>query len=161
MTNLEFYTTYLTEKQCLSHFKSLREEQGIVCKCCSSKDHNWNNEKKQFRCRSCGFRTGIKSNTLLENSNLPIRKWYEAFHLVTMSKKPTSAKTLERHLNVHYETAWFLLQKIRIALGKRNRDYTMSGNIEVDECMLAVMDLSEETNSGEKPRKRGRGSNEA
>ena len=161
MTNQEFYTQYLTEEQCLNHFKTVREQEGIQCKKCNGTVHYWLNSKKQFQCKNCKFRTGIKKGTLLESSNLPIRKWYEAFHMVTMSKKPISAKTLERHLKVHYETAWFLLHKIRLALKKRNEKYTLTGDIEVDECMQSVIDLSEAANAGDSQKKRGRGADKA
>lgn len=97
----------------------------------------------------------------MENSNLPFTKWYEAFQLISQSKKPISAKTLERHLKVHYETAWFLLQKIRIAMGNRNAQYKLDGDIEVDEALLTVMDLSEDENTSKKPKKRGRGAAKA
>lgn len=161
MTNREFYDRFMTEEQCLTHFKSIREKEGVVCEGCGGKEHYWLKAKKQFQCKKCRFRTGIKKGTLLECSNLPIKKWYEAFHLVTMSKKPISAKTVERHLDVHYETAWFLLQKIRIALGRRNKDYVLEGSIEVDECMHAVIELSEEANAEDHQSKTGRGANKA
>lgn len=161
MTNQEFYTHYLTEEQCVNHFKAVREQEGIHCKKCDGTIHYWLSAKKQFQCKNCKFRTGIKQGTLLESSNLPLRKWYEAFHLVTMSKKPISAKTLERHLEVHYETAWYLLQKIRLALKKRNEEYILSGAVEVDECMQSVIDLSKVANAEDSQKKRGRGSNKA
>ena len=161
MTNLEFYEGFSTEEQCLHHFKNVREKEGVKCSACGSEEHYWLKAKRQFQCKICKFRTGIKCGTLLECSKLPIRKWYEAFHLVTMSKKPISAKTLERHLQVHYETAWFLLQKVRIAMGRRNKTYTLSGNVEVDECMQAVIELSQEANAEDHHTKRGRGADKA
>lgn len=161
MTNKEFYTHFSTEDQCLTHFKFVRERAGITCRGCGGQDHYWLKSKKQFQCKKCRFRTGIKSGTLFENSNLPISKWYEAFHLMTMSKKPVSAKTVERHLDVHYETAWFVLQKIRIAMGRRNSNYVLTGNVEVDECMMSVIELSEEANAQDYKSKRGRGSSQA
>ena len=161
MTNGEFYEKFGTETQCLEHFRMQRMEQGIACRSCKCKTFYWLKSKKQFQCKDCGVRQGIKCGTLLENSNLPIGKWYEAFHLMNSSKKPVSAKTLEFHLDVHYETAWFLLHKIRIAMGNRNRQYQLEGSVEVDEAMVTVMDLSEEANNRQTGRKRGRGSDQA
>lgn len=161
MTNREFYERFGTEKQCLEHFKQHRIEKGVVCRSCKGTTHYWLKAKKQFQCKSCETRQGIKCDTLLESSNLPIRKWYEAFHIVNSSKKPVSAKTLEFHLDVCYETAWYLLQKIRIAMGDRNRQYTLEGTVEVDEAMITVMDLSEDANNRETGRIRGRGSDQA
>lgn len=161
MTNSEFYERFMTEEQCLTHFKTVREKEGITCKDCGCKQHYWLKAKKQFQCKECRYRTGIKKGTLLECSNLPIKNWYEAFHLVTMSKKPVSAKTVERHLKIHYESAWFLLQKIRIALGRRNKKYILDGSIEVDECMHAVIELSEEANAEDHKSKTGRGASKA
>lgn len=146
MTSREFYSAFSSEELCKAHFKSAREKQGIVCRSCSSSDHRWLINKEQWCCNCCGFRTTLKSGAFLENSNLKFNKWYEAFHLMCLSKKPISAKTLQRQLSVGYSTSWFLLQRIRVALGRRNRDYTLEGEIEVDETMMSVMDLSSDAN---------------
>ena len=161
MTNRDFYKMFGTEEQCLEHFKLHRIEQGVLCRSCNCSTYYWLKSKKQFQCKACGARQGIKCGTLLENSNLPIYKWYEAFHIMNSSKKPVSAKTLEFHLDIHYETAWFLLHKIRIAMGSRNRKYQLEGSVEVEEAMVTVMDLSEEANNRQTGRKKGRGSDQA
>lgn len=144
MHNSEFYPTFSDEQTCIEHFKALRLKQGVVCKKCGCEKHYWLKRKNQFQCKSCSFRTTLRSGTLLEGSNLPYRVWYEAFQLVSMSKKSISAKTLERHLGVHYETAWYMLQKIRIAMGSKNRDLVIDGMAEVDEAQMSVIELSED-----------------
>ena len=161
MTNREFYSIFSSEAVCKAHFHQMRIKQGVVCKKCSSGTHYWLPSKQQFECKECSFRTTLRSGTLLESSKLPFLKWYEAFHLMSMSKKPISARTLERHLGVHYETAWYMLQKIRIAMGRRNRDYSLEGLLEVDETQVTVMDLSNEENDKGNGKKKGRGAAKA
>lgn len=39
-----------------------------------------------------------------------------------------------------------MLQKVRISMGCRNRDYQLEGLLEVDETQVTVMDLSGEEN---------------
>ena len=161
MRNTEFYSTFSDEQACRDHFKSMRDRQGVVCKKCGSQEHYWLKSKKMYQCKSCSFRTSLRSGTLLECSNLPFKAWYEAFQIVSMSKKSISARTLERHLGVHYETAWYLLQKVRVAMGAKNRDLVLEGMIEVDEAQMSVIELSEEENHVGLKKKRGRGANQA
>ena len=161
MTNREFYSIFSSEAVCRTHFQQMRLKHGVKCKKCSCIDHYWLPSKEQFECKECSFRTTLRSGTLLESSKLPFMKWYEAFHLLSMSKKPISARTLERHLEVHYETAWYMLQKIRIAMGSRNRDYHLEGLLEVDETQITVMDLSSEENDEGNGKKKGRGAAKA
>ncbi|MGB0391459.1 MAG: hypothetical protein ACPGD5_07815 [Salibacteraceae bacterium] len=61
-----------------------------------------------------------------------------------MSKKSISGLTFEQHLGVHYETAWYMQQKIRIAIGAKNRDLILDGMFEVDEAQMSVFELSED-----------------
>jgi hypothetical protein len=46
-------------------------------------------------------------------------------------------------------------------MGRRNSNYVLTGNVEVDECMMTVIELSEEANAPDHKSKRGRGSSQA
>lgn len=102
------------EAECRLAFKKLREHQGIVCKKCMKKEHYWLSGKEQWKCKGCGFRTTLKSGTLLQNSNLPINTWFEAIHIITSNPEGVSANKLKTLLNKkNYETAWRLYHKVR------------------------------------------------
>tara|TARA_Y100001935_G_C17200454_1_gene454781 strand:- start:6 stop:929 length:924 start_codon:yes stop_codon:yes gene_type:complete len=152
---IKFIEAFPDEKSCKFHFKSVREQQGIICKKCGSKKHYWLKAKFQWQCSECNFRTTLRSGTMMENSNLPFRKWYLAMAFMSYSKKGISAKELQRQLDhSRYESIWSMMHKIRTAMGKRDSLYKLEGMMELDEGYFST-----ETSKSEKQNlKRGRGS---
>lgn len=79
---------------------------------------------------------------------MPLRTWFAAMWFVTSQKDGASALGLKRVLGLgSYQTAWTWLHKLRGAMVRPGRD-RLRGRIEVDETYIG----------GEKPGKRGRGS---
>lgn len=92
----------------------------------------------------------------MHGSQLPFRYWFVAMHLLTSTKKSFSALELQRQLgHKYYEPIWTMLHKLRIAMGKRDSQYMLSGQIELDEGFFSTEVKPEDR---DKPRKRGRGS---
>ncbi len=153
MNILEFVDIFPDEISCKLHFKQVRETQGVVCKKCNSHKHYWLKAKYQWQCAQCGFRTTLKSGTILESSNLPFRKWFLAMMFMSFSKKGISACELQRQLNhSRYESIWNMMHKIREAMGKRDDLYQLHGMIEFDEGYFEV------AHKKGKKLKRGKGS---
>jgi hypothetical protein len=92
---------------------------------------------------------------MMENSNLPFRKWYLAMAFMSFTKKGLSAKELQRQLDhPRYGTVWSMMHRIRKAMGQRDDRYNLEGMIEFDEGYFST-----ETSEHDKQNlKRGRGS---
>ena len=86
------------------------------------------------RCRPCKKYFSIRVGTVMEQSNLPLRIWVLAIHLMHTGRKGTSALQLHKMLGVCYETAWFLCHRIREAM--KVGDTTVGGVVEVDETYI-------------------------
>lgn len=156
MNLLNFNEIYPDELSCKLKFKEIRDKEGIVCAHCGCKDHYWKSDKWQYECKKCGFRTTLRSGTVMHGSKLPFRYWFIAMHLLTSTKKSFSAKEVQRQLShKRYEPIWGMLHKLRQAMGKRDGQYQLSGQIELDEGFFSTEIADEEKN---KPLKRGRGS---
>ena len=155
MNIIKFVSDFPDELSCKQHFKLLREREGIVCKQYGGMRHCWLKGKFQWQCANCDFRTTLRSGTMMEHSNLPIRKWYLAMAFMSFSKKGISATELQRQLNhKRYEPIWRMMHKIRAAMGQRDSNYQLEGMIEFDEGYFVT-----ETNTQKKGKlKRGRGS---
>lgn len=135
MNILNFTTVFPDENSCKIHFKNQREKEGVVCKKCGCKNHYWLQNKWQWQCKTCNFRTTLRSGTVMENSNLKVRLWYLAMLFMSYSKKGISAMELQRQLNhKRYDTIWSLMHRIRNAMGNRDALYTLEGMIEFDEA---------------------------
>ena len=152
---IKFIEEFPDERSCKEHFRKVREEEGVRCKKCGCTKHYWLKAKYQWQCSECNFRTTLRSGTMMENSNLPFRKWYLAMAFMSFSKKGISATELQRQLgHSRYESIWFMMHRIRKAMGQRDRMYSLEGMVEFDEGYFAT-----ETNQRDKQNlKRGRGS---
>lgn len=152
---IKFIERFPDETSCKEHLRNLREQQGIKCKHCGCEKHYWLKAKYQWQCSACNFRTTIRSGTMFENSNLPLRKWYLAMAFMSFSKKGLSATELQKQLgHARYRTVWSMMHRIRVAMGKRDNLYQLEGMVEFDEGYFST-----ETNEKDKQNhKRGRGS---
>ena len=63
----DFYSEYKDEASCRTKIKELRESEGITCKKCGCKSHSWKKDKQMWECKSCSFRTSLRSGTVMEN----------------------------------------------------------------------------------------------
>lgn len=154
MNLFTFTAEFGDEQACRKHFKEERDKHGVICKKCSNTTHYWKRDKECYECKSCGFRTSLRSGTIMENSNLPFLVWYRAMFLMSTTKKGFSAKEMQRQLGLkRYEPVWAMVHKIRKAMGNRDSLYTLEGMIEMDEGYFTVASTEVEQDKG----KRGRG----
>jgi hypothetical protein len=154
MTLFTFTAHFSDEQSCRYHFKEQRDNQGVVCKKCGNTSHYWKKDKECYECKSCRFRTSLRSGTIMQNSNLPFLVWYRAMFLMSTTKKGFSAKEIQRQLGLkRYEPVWAMVHKLRKAMGTRDDRYTLEGMIEMDEGYFTVESTEVEQNQG----KRGRG----
>jgi len=156
MNLLNFALQYPDEASCRIRFKAIRDSQGVICPQCGHSIHYWKKDKESYECKQCGKRQSLRSNTVMHGSQLPFRYWFIAGHLLTSTKKSFSALEIQRQLgHKYYEPVWAMVHKLRIAMGKRDQTYALSGVLELDEGFFTTEIDDEEKDL---PLKRGRGS---
>src|ERR1035441_9773082 len=112
------------------------------------------NKAYLWRCHECKKQFTVRIGTVLEESRIPLKHWAYAFWRMATSKKGVAALEIQRHCQISYPSALFLLQRIRSAMTpERGVACKLKGTIEADETYV-----------GGKPRpgdgkvhKRGRG----
>ncbi len=77
-----------------------------------------------------------KAGTVFHQSKTPLTKWFLAMHLMTSAKNDIAALELARQLDVKWDTAWLIKQKLMEAMRERNEGYSLSGDIEIDDAYL-------------------------
>ena len=87
-----------------------------------------------YWCTDCRSYFSIKTGTLLEYTQLPLRKWVYAIFLHLTSLKGVSSMKLHRDIGVSQKTAWHMLQRIRKAW--ESEETLFAGPLEVDETYL-------------------------
>jgi ribosomal protein L37AE/L43A len=164
MNLLDFRDRFPDEESCEAYLRQKREEEGIVCQKCHESKHYWYKSMKLWKCANCGTRVNLKAGTMMERTHIPLIIWFEVIHLMTSTKKAFSALEMQRQTKIkYYEPVWYMMQKIRITMGKRDARYKLQGDIEIDDAFYETVDLPEKDILGnkigeEEPLKRGRGS---
>ena len=166
MNLTSFFAKYPDEASCIQAFKDKKLEIGVVCKKCSHTEHYFRKGDLKFECKKCHSRQSIRTGTVMENSNLPIRYWMMCLELMTLTKKSFSALEMQRLIgHKRYEPIWYMMHKIRRIMGKRDELYQLSDQVEMDEGFFERVDNKEvkdvkkdSLTNEEKKLKRGRGS---
>lgn len=140
MNLYEFTNRFPDEKSCISEFKRIRDELGVVCKRCGHSEHYWRKRDLKYECKRCHSRQSLRSGTVMEKSKLPFRYWLMAIHLLTSTKKTFSTSELQRQIgHQRYEPIWYMLHKLRLIMGKRESEYQISTYIELDDAFFEVV----------------------
>lgn len=92
-----------------------------------------------YQCRACSKQFSVTVGTVYEKSKIPLHKWLLATHLVCSSKTAISAHQIHRMLGITYKSAWFLMHRIREAMGTSAEASPMGGEggeVQSDETYL-------------------------
>lgn len=105
-------------------------------------------ERFLWRCKSqqptpqnkdaiCGRQFTVRVGTVYEDSKIALRHWCFAFWAACASKKGVSALQIKRHTGISYESALFLMHRIRWAMADEPGERTkLDGTIEADETFV-------------------------
>ena len=142
----EFNRLYGSEEQCHAALVRMRWPNGFVCSACGSARHSYSRKRRVFQCSACREQTTVKAGTIFHKSKTPLTKWFLAMHLLTSSKNDIAALELARQLDVKWDTAWLIKQKLMEVMRQRNSIYRLAGDVQVDDAYLG----------GERPMKPGK-----
>ena len=152
ITFKEFRTRFSTEESCRAELFRLRFPNGFVCPKCGCTEYYPVRGRNTFQCRACRHQTSVTAETVMHRTHLPLTAWFWAIYLCATDKRGISAVQLSRTLNICYESAWYLLHRIRRAMAQRDENYALSGIVEMDDGYVGGA-----THNG----KRGRGTDKA
>lgn len=128
-----FSERYATEEVCRQKMFEMRWPEGFVCPKCGAHSFCFVEKRNCYQCNTCKNRTTPRVGTVMQNSHLPYKTWLWAIYLLSSDKSGISAMELQRQLHVTYKTAWYLLHRIREAMGKRDEKYLLQGIVELDD----------------------------
>ncbi len=128
-----FLKRFSTERACREYLASLRWRDGYVCPKCGCR-HGYCLSNGSYQCAKCRHQTSVTAGTVLHKTHMPLRQWFLAFYLVSHDKRGISAVQLAVQLGTTYKTAWYMLKRIRAAMGQRDRTHHLSGIIEFDDA---------------------------
>src|SRR5262249_60166140 len=84
--------------------------------------------RRLWQCKACGQQTSVTAGTVLHRTRITLPLWFWAAYLVATHTPGMSGLQLQRQLGItRYETAWALLQKLRRAMVRPDRDPLQAG----------------------------------
>lgn len=120
------------EKDAHQYLGAWRWKDGEVkCPHCESPNYWVFKNKIHYKCKSCKLLFTAKTNTFMEASKLPTYKWIYGMYLL-MQKKGISSVQLAEILEIQQRSAWFMLQRLRWALGNEDDSEPMTGAVSAD-----------------------------
>jgi len=144
----EFCKRFADERACKNYLYNLRWPEGFSCPQCGCHEFSFVKSRGIFQCKQCRHQTSLTTGTVMHRTHLPLTIWFWAIYLTARDKRGISATLLAAELELSYETAWYLLHRIRKAMSQRDRDYLLSGIVELDDTYFGAT---------EQGGKRGRG----
>ena len=107
-----------------------------ICPTCGSDDVCHISTRRLWECKAKHAKRqfSIKVGTIFEGSPVKLSKWLCAVWMLTNCKNGVSSYKIHRALGVTQKTAWFMLQRIRLAM--QDDDGTLGGQVEVDETFI-------------------------
>jgi transposase-like protein len=129
---------FSNEQVCIDTVASLRWPDGPSCPACEKKDHYYLKTQKRWKCKECGRQFSIKLGTIFEDSPLSLDKWLCALWMLVNCKNGVSSYEIGRDLGVTQKSAWFMLQRLRLALqqGSLTKIGGPGSEVEVDETFI-------------------------
>src|ERR1035437_3870338 len=131
----EFRQKFSSDANCWEYLSQSRWPEGFRCPKCDRSRSWWILSRHAHECQQCGHQASVSAGTLLHRSHLPIQDWFWAAYLVATLTPGMSAKQLQRQLGCRYQTAWFVLHRLRRGMVSDTRS-RLTGRVEADEVII-------------------------
>src|SRR5712692_10096544 len=125
---------FSSSDNCREYLVARRWPDGVTCPRCGSEKVTAQPKYNRWQCASHHERRQftLKTGTIFEDSPIGLDKWLAAMWLLVNCKNGVSSYEVHRAIGVTQKSAWFMLQRLRLALQSADGG-KLSGNVEVDE----------------------------
>src|ERR1017187_2700622 len=130
---------FATYENCHEFMMNLRWPDGkVLCPRCGADDVAYLPNARVFKCYKKHERQkfSLKVGTIFEDSPLPLQKWLPVMWMLVNAKNGISSREVHRAIGVTQKTAWFMLQRCRLAMQDELTGGTLSGEVEIDETFI-------------------------
>jgi hypothetical protein len=130
-------------EHCKDFMVQLRWPDGVIkCPECGAQKVTWLAKQRVWKCYANHPkpRFSLKTGTIFEDSPIGLEKWLPAVWLLLNCKNGISSYELHRSIGVTQKTAWFMLQRIRLAMQDETAGGKLGGPmgnpVEIDETSI-------------------------
>ncbi|CAM3717583.1 transposase [Cohnella lubricantis] len=127
-----FDARFDSEAACIEWLFQIRWPNGFECPSCAHSHATVISTRRLplYECRRCLRQTSLTAGTILEKSRTPLRKWLYAMWLMSQPEQGINAVRLQSLLSVTYKTAFYMLRKLRLAMGSLEAQPALSGSVQ-------------------------------
>jgi len=146
MTLRQLMDTFPTNEACKQYLVDRRWPDGVKCpRCGNPKVYALKFKPFHWACGICckkprqPYRFSVTVGTIFENTNYPLKTWFEVLWQILNSKKGVSANQIMRQIGSSYPTAWYMCHRLRGCM--YDPDFRkLMGIVEVDETGIGGKD---------------------
>jgi len=123
---------------CLNYLVERRWPEGVTCPTCGSDAVTFMPKRRIWQCKARHPKAqfSVKVGTIFEDSAIGLDKWLCAMWMLANCKNGVSSWEIHRSIGVTQKSAWFMLQRLRLALQDDDTGGQLSGHVEVDETYI-------------------------
>lgn len=127
---------YFAEPSVAHEFvEQMRWPEGVRCIHCDSDMIGHIKSRNAYQCKTCRKQFSIKKGTIFEDSAIGLDKWLCAIWMIANARNGVSSYEVARSIGVTQKTAWFMLQRIRLAM-RTGTFEKLAGTVEADETFI-------------------------
>jgi transposase-like protein len=121
---------------CIAYLVARRWKNGVVCPTCGSESVAYVASRRLWQCKTRHPKAqfSIKVGTIFEDSPIGLDKWLLGMWMLANCKNGISSYELHRATGISQKSAWFVLQRIRLAM--QGDGEKLSGHVEADETFV-------------------------
>ena len=124
---------------CYAFMVNLRwPDSHITCPRCGSDNVKYLHNARVFKCfqKHRQQKFSLKVGTIFEDSPIGLEKWLPVMWMLVNCKNGVSSWEIHRAVGVTQKTAWFMLQRARLAMQDGETGGKLGGEVEVDETFI-------------------------
>ncbi|HEV2709816.1 MAG TPA: IS1595 family transposase [Edaphobacter sp.] len=124
---------------CVAYMVSKRWKNGVICPNCGSREVKYMESRRVWQCKTRHPKSqfSVKVGSVYEDSAIALDKWLTATWMLNNCKNGVSSYEVARSIGVTQKSAWFMLHRIRTAMGDDGASKLgYSGPVEIDETFV-------------------------
>jgi transposase-like protein len=136
-TLIEAVRYFTNPDNCREYLVARRWPNGVICPQCGSKSVYFDKGRNGWECktRHPKRKFTLKTGTIFEDSPIGFDKWLPVVWMIANAKNGISSHEVARAIGVTQKTAWFMLQRIRLAMQDEDGG-KIGGDVEIDETYI-------------------------
>ncbi|WP_442590214.1 7TM diverse intracellular signaling domain-containing protein [Pedobacter sp. AW31-3R] len=115
----EFSKIYPDKETCMLFLSNLKWKDGYTCRKCKNTHYYNGHIAYSRRCSKCGYEESVTTNTVFQNTRIPINKAFYMIYLIYSTKGKISSHKLAEILNIRQSTCWTYGSKIKLLMEER------------------------------------------